>query len=380
MMSMVFNEDQRILQDSVRAFCHENAPVSELRRVRDEKDEDGFSRSLWQQMVALGWAGMTIPEEYGGFGFGYTGLEIVLEETGRTLVPTPLVSTVLFCATALHLGGSEAQKLSLLPKIAAGEVLLALAHEESALHNPVRVETQAVANTDGFTLNGKKCFVLDGHVADQLIVVARNSGEQEDTDGISLFLVDRQAPGVEVQRLNVVDSRNAANIGFANVQVPADALIGELGDGYSILEKVLDVARIGLAAEMLGNAQEIFDRVIEYLKQREQFGIPIGAFQGLQHRAAHMYSELELCRSAVRRAFSELDGAQEEIPVLASIAKAKLAEVLEDISNEGVQMHGGIGMTDEFDIGFFLKRARVVQALLGDANFHRDRYASLNGF
>ncbi len=379
-MPMVLNEDQRMLLVSVRAFCQENAPVSELRRVRDEQDEDGFSRALWQQMVALGWAGMTIPEQYGGFGFGYTGLEIVLEETGRTLVPTPLLATVLLCGTLLNLGGSEAQKSTLLAKIAAGEVLMALAHEEGPLHNPVRVATKAQANADGFIITGSKCFVLDGHVADQLIVVARTSGEQDSADGISLFLVERTAPGVDVQRLDLVDSRNAANIHFSNVQVPKDALIGELGSGYSILEKVLDVARIGLAAEMLGNAQEVFDRVIEYLKQREQFGVLIGAFQGLQHRAAHMYSELELCRSAVRRAFSELDGAQEEIPVLASIAKAKLSEVLEDVSNEGVQMHGGIGMTDEFDIGFFLKRARVAQALFGDANFHRDRYACLNGF
>ena len=379
-MSMVLSEDQLMLQESVRGFCQEHAPVSELRRVRDEQDEDGFSRALWQQMVALGWAGMTVPEEYGGFGFGYTGLEIVLEQTGRTLVPTPLVATVLLCATAVHLGGSEAQKSTLLPKIAAGELLMALAHEESALHQPARIATKALATEQGFTLDGAKCFVLDGHVADQLIVVARTSGEQDDTNGLSLFLVDRKTPGVEVQRLNVVDSRNAANIHFNAVQLSGDALIGELNNGYEVLEKVLDVGRIGLAAEMLGNAQEVFDRVIDYLKQREQFGVLIGAFQGLQHRAAHMYSELELCRSAVRRAFSELDGEQEEIPVLASIAKAKLSEVLEDISNEGVQMHGGIGMTDEFDIGFYLKRARVVQTLLGDANFHRDRYASLNGF
>lgn len=379
-MSMVFNEDQLMLQDSVRCFCQKNASVAELRRVRDEHDANGFSQTLWQQMVALGWAGMTIPEAYGGFGFGYTGLEIVLEETGRTLVPTPLVSTVLLCANALNLGGNEAQKLSLLPKIAAGELIMALAHEETALHQPTRVATTASRVGEGFVLNGAKTFVLDGHVADQLIVVARTSGQRDAPEGISLFLVDRKAPGVEVQRLNIVDSRNAARITFSDVRVSAQALLGEQDNGYCVLEKTLDVGRIGLAAEMLGNAQEVFDRTIDYLKQREQFGVLIGAFQGLQHRAAHMYSELELCRSAVRRAFSELDGAQEDIPVLASIAKAKLSEVLENISNEGVQMHGGIGMTDEFDIGFFLKRARVVQALLGDANFHRDRYAALNGF
>lgn len=379
-MSMVLNEDQIMLKESARDFCRANAPVSELRRLRDSKDPVGFSRELWEQMVALGWAGMTIPEEFGGFGFGYGGLEVVLEETGRNLVPSPLVATVLLCATAVNLGGNQAQKSALLPAIAAGELLMALALEESAFHQPTRIACSAVKNGTGFALNGQKTFVLDGHVADKLIVVARTSGARDDPNGISLFVVDRDAQGLSISRSQMVDSRNAANVRLHNVQVGQQALLGELDKGYALLEKTLDVGRIGVAAEMLGNAQEVFDRIIDYLKQREQFGVLIGAFQGLQHRAATMYSELELCRSAVRRAFDELDGAQEDVPALASVAKAKLSEILGLISNEGVQMHGGIGMTDEFDIGFYLKRARVVQALLGDAAFHRDRYASLNGF
>jgi alkylation response protein AidB-like acyl-CoA dehydrogenase len=379
-MTMLLSEDQRMLQESARDFCRENAPVSELRRVRDSRDPDGFSRQLWQQMVALGWAGMTIPEEFGGFGFGYGGLEVVLEETGRNLVPSPLVATVLLCATAINLGGSHTQKSTLLPAIAQGELLMALALEETPFHQPTKIACTAKPQGKGYVLNGTKTFVLDGHIADKLIVAARTSGAIDDAKGISLFLLDRTADGVVVARSEMVDSRNAANIRFDNVHLEADALMGEFDNGYAILEKTLDVARIGIAAEMLGNAQEVFDRIIDYLKQREQFGVLIGAFQGLQHRAATMYSELELCRSAVRRAFAELDGAQEDVPALASIAKAKLSEVLGVISNEGVQMHGGIGMTDEFDIGFYLKRARVVQALLGDAAFHRDRYARLNGF
>lgn len=379
-MSMVMNEEQLLLKRSAQDFCRTNAPVSELRRVRDSQDPDGFSRALWQQMVALGWAGMTIPEQYGGFGFGYGGLEIVLEQTGRNLVPSPLVATVLLCATALNLGASHAQKSALLPAIAAGELLMALALEESAFHQPTHIACSAEQLGAGFVLNGQKCFVLDGHVADKLIVVARTSGAHDDAEGISLFLVDRHAKGLSVLRTQMVDSRNAANVLLHNVYVERAALLGELDKGYGILETTLDVGRIGVAAEMLGNAQEVFDRIIDYLKQREQFGVLIGAFQGLQHRAATMYSELELCRSAVRRAFAELDGTQEDVPALASIAKAKLSEVLGLISNEGVQMHGGIGMTDEFDIGFYLKRARVVQALLGDAPFHRARYARLNGF
>lgn len=379
-MSMVLNEDQVMLKDAARDFCRANAPVNELRRVRDSQDPDGFSRELWRQMVALGWAGMTIPVEYGGFGFGYGGLEVVLEETGRNLVPSPLVATVVLCGTAITLGGNEAQKALLLPSIAAGELIMALALEETAFHNPTRIACNATRQGTGFVLNGEKTFVLDGHVADKLIVVARTSGAQDDANGISLFLVDRGTQGLSVSRSEMVDSRNVANVQLHNVQVGEEALLGALDEGYEILEKTLDVGRIGVAAEMLGNAQEVFDRIIDYLKQRKQFGVLIGAFQGLQHRAATMYSELELCRSAVRRAFAELDGAQEDVPALASVAKAKLSEILGIISNEGVQMHGGIGMTDEFDIGFYLKRARLVQALLGDAAFHRDRYGSLNGF
>ena len=379
-MSMVLNEDQLMLKESARDFCQANAPVSQLRRLRDSQDPEGFSRDLWQQMVALGWAGMTIPEEFGGFGFGYGGLEVVLEETGRNLVSSPLVATVLLCATALNLGGNQAQKSALLPAIAAGELLMALALEETAFHHPTRIACSAHSQGTGFVLNGQKTFVVDGHIADKLIVVARTSGERDNSAGISLFLVDRAAPGLSVSRTEMVDSRNAANLQLRDVHVSQEALLGELGKGYELLEKVLDVGRIGLAAEMLGNAQEVFDRIIDYLQQREQFGVLIGAFQGLQHRAATMYSELELCRSTIRRAFSELDAAQEDVPALASVAKAKLSEILDLVSNEGVQMHGGIGMTDEFDIGFYLKRARVVQAMLGDAAFHRDRYASLNGF
>ena len=379
-MAMVLSDEQRLLQTSVRDFCHSVATVSVLRHLRDTQDADGFSRSVWTQMVELGWAGMTIPEEYGGFEFGYGGLEVVLEETGRTLVPTPLVSTVLLGAAAIMLGGTPAQKATLLPAIAAGERLVSLALEETPFHNPTRIATRAQEQGAGFVLNGCKTLVLDGHVADTLIVVARTAGERDDVHGISLFLVDRHAQGVHVSRLNMVDSRNAAQIHFANVTLGAEALLGTLHDAHAVLERTLDIGRIGLAAEMLGNAQEVFDRILVYLKQREQFGVLIGAFQGLQHRAATMYSELELCRSVVRRAFSALDDGEDCVAELASIAKAKLSEVLMLVSNEGVQMHGGIGMTDEFDIGFFLKRARVAQALLGDAAWHRDRYARLKGF
>ncbi|TFH74717.1 acyl-CoA dehydrogenase [Gammaproteobacteria bacterium LSUCC0112] len=381
-MSLVLNEDQLMLQESARTFCREQAPVAVLRSMRDTRDSIGYPKALWQSMVELGWAGMAIPEAFGGFEFGYSGLGIVLEETGRTLVPTPLVSTVLLSATAINLAGNDEQKSRLLPAVVAGESVIAFALEETTFHNPARVALRAVKTAEGYVLDGQKKFVLDAAAADSFVVVARSAGKPGDTDGISLFVVDANTPGITRQPLSMVDSRSAANVSFDKVAVPASALLGNEGAAWPALERTLDIARIGLSAEMLGSIQEVFERVVDYLRQRTQFGVQIGAFQALQHRAALMYSEIELCKSLVRKALSELDRGDEteDIAALASMCKAKLSEVSALISNEGVQMHGGIGMTDEFDLGFFLKRARVAQQTLGDALLHRDRYASLRGF
>ena len=381
-MSLVLNEDQLMLQESARTFCREQAPVAVLRTMRDNKDPLGYPKALWQSMVELGWTGMAIPEEFGGFDFGYSGLGIVLEETGRTLVPTPLVSTVLLSATAINLAGNHEQKSLLLPPVVAGESVVAFALEETSFHDPAKVALSAVKTSDGYLLDGKKKFVLDAAAADQFVVVARSAGKAGEHYGISLFVVDANTPGITVQPLSMVDSRSAGNVNFDNVSVPSDSLLGEEGGSWSTLERTLDIARIGLSAEMLGSIQEVFERIVDYLKQRTQFGVQIGAFQSLQHRAALMYSEIELCKSLVRKALNELDRGREaeDIQALASMCKAKLSEVSALITNEGVQMHGGIGMTDEFDLGFFLKRARVAQQTLGDALFHRDRYAALRGF
>mgnify|MGYP003684946329 FL=1 len=382
-MALVLSEDQQLLKDSAKNFCEQNAPVSVLRGLRDSKDEQGYDQMIWSQMIELGWAGMAIPEAYGGFDFGYGGLGVVLEETGKTLVSSPLISTVLVGATAIVQLGSETQKQDLLPKIVAGELLIALALDEHTSHKPSRIATTATKIDGGYCLNGSKTFVLDGHIANRLIVVARTSGETDGEQGITLFLVDANAKGLNVARTIMVDSRNSSNIQFNKVAVAEDALLGELGQGFNGLDSVLDIARIGIAAEMLGSMQAVFESIVEFLKQREQFGVLIGSFQGLQHRAAEMYSEIELCKSAVRAALAGLDDpdtTQAEIAELASMTKAKLSEVFFLVSNEGIQMHGGIGMTDEFDVGFFIKRARVAQQFLGDASFHRDRYATLNGF
>ena len=382
-MSLVLSEDQQLLKDSAKAFVDQNAPVSVLRGLRDSKDAQGYDQNLWRQMLELGWAGMAIPEAYGGFEFGYGGLGVVLEESGRTLVSSPLIATVLLGASAINELGSDAQKSEFLSQVVSGELLLALAIDEKPHHRPCRIETSAVKSGEGYVLNGCKTFVLDGHIANKLVVVARTAGAIDDEAGLSVFLVDAAAEGVSINRSWMVDSRNSAMLSLNDVKVGADALLGAEGDAYTSLTRVLDIGRIGVAAEMLGSMQQAFEITLDYLKQREQFGVLIGSFQGLQHRAAEMYSEIELCKSAVRAALAALDDADKtdaDIAEFASIAKAKLSEVATLVSNEAVQMHGGIGMTDEYDIGFYMKRARVAAAFLGDALFHRERYASLNGF
>ena len=381
-MPMILNEEQNMLKDTARDFCANSMPISQLRSLRDGNSADGFDRDTWKAMVELGWAGIPFPEAFGGLAFGYKGLGVVTEETGRTLGASPLFASVWVCGTALNLGGSDEQRSQLLPGICSGERLMALALEESHRHEPYGAATAAQASGDGFVLNGRKVFVLDGHVADRLIVVARTSGEPGARDGLSLFIVDSQAPGVDVRPTSMVDSRNAANVELADVRVGAGALLGVAGKGADVLDPTLDIARIGMAAEMLGGLQECFERTVAYLKEREQFGVPIGSFQALKHRAANMFCEVELSKSCVLEALTALDESREpgEIARLASLAKTKVGETYNLVSREGIQMHGGIGMTDEFDIGFFLKRAAVSEQTFGDINFHRNRYGELEGY
>ncbi|MDX1733964.1 MAG: acyl-CoA dehydrogenase [Halioglobus sp.] len=379
-MALVLNEEQRLLRDTAKDFLDANAPVEALRKLRDSKDAVGYSPELWREMAAMGWANIILPEEYGGLGFGFLGLGVVMEESGRTLAASPLFATAVVGATALLLGGSEAQKQQLLPAIAEGDLTLALALEESHHHHPTSIATTAQAQDGGFLLTGEKVFVLDGHSADKLIVVARSSGSERDAAGLSLFLVDRDAPGVTVQRTVMADSRNAANITLDKVAVDAGNLLGTEGDGWSILEPLLDRARVAIAAEMMGYALECFERTVEYLKERQQFGALIGSFQALQHRAAYMQTEIELCRSVLLQALSSVDETPEQLPLLASLAKTKLNDLAQLVTNEAVQMHGGIGVTDELEIGFFLKRARVAIQIFGDSGYHKDRYATLCGY
>jgi alkylation response protein AidB-like acyl-CoA dehydrogenase len=379
-MPLVLNEEQSLLRDSARGFLAKNAPVAHLRKLRDSHDETGFSRDLWKQFAEMGFAGILVPEEFGGSSLGHVEAGVVMEELGRTLAPTPFLSTALLCATALARAGSDAQRREYLAKIAAGEKIGAFAVDENSKHNPRKIALSAKRSGNGFSLNGDKGFVVDGHVADFLIVAARTSGEPGETKGLTLFIVDPKTKGVERERTVMVDSHNAARIKFDNVQVDADAVLGEVDGGWKIIEGVLNVGRAAVASELSGAGEEAFQRTVEYLKQRKQFGKTIGEFQGLQHRAANLYGEIEITKAAVLKALQTLDENFDHAGMIVSIAKARAGASATLAVQEAVQMHGGMGMTDEFDIGFFMKRVRVGQELFGDSNFHADQLARLNRY
>ncbi|MBK6512311.1 MAG: acyl-CoA dehydrogenase family protein [Haliea sp.] len=379
-MPLVLNEEQQLLKSTAEEFFRHKAPVSALRSLRDTRDVNGFSLPLWQEIVAMGWAGASLPEQYGGLGLGFTELGVVLQASGRTLVASPLLSSVVLCASAIVLGGNEMQKSALLPRIASGDLLLSLALQEGPHHNPSAVATTATVHAGGYLLNGSKVHVLDGHVAEQFIVAARTAGANSDEHGISLFLVKRDRSGVSVERRAMVDSRNMAAVRLQDVVVSAADLLGELHNGYPLLCRVLDRGNIALAAEMLGSLQAAFERTLDYLKQRKQFGEFIGSFQALQHRAAKMFCEIELSKSVVLKALQAIDEDADNLSLMASLAKAQVAETFRLVSDEAIQMFGGIGMTDDEDIGFYLKRARVAQQTLGDEHYHVQRYATLRGY
>lgn len=384
-MAIVLNDTQDMLRDSALTFLRENAPISALRAMRDSGDPVGFSRELWQRFADLGLAGVLVPEAYGGSGLGVVEAGVIMEAIGRTLAPSPFLSTAVLGASLLTHFGDDAQRDALLPAIAAGRHLTALALDEAGKHRPFRLSTRATADAGGYRIDGSKQLVVDGHVADTLIVAARTAdaqaGQSEDTQGITLLLVPRTSRGVQIERVVLADATQAARIVFEGVQVPAGAVLGDVDGGGAILERALDIGRAVLSSELLGIADEAFARTLAYLKERRQFGKIIGEFQALQHRAAHLFTELELTRAIVLRCQQRLDESAPDGPeALASAAKAKAGETATLAVQEGVQMHGGIGMTDEFEIGFFMKRARTAQEWLGDANFHADRWARLRGY
>ncbi len=373
----VLTEEQSMLRDSARTWIQEKSPVTAFRKVRDAGLPLGYDPAAFAEMAEMGWTGVIIPEEYGGSDFGYLSLGLVLEETGRTLTASPILSSALAAASAIILGGSTAQKEAWLPKIASGEAVGTLAIDEGPHHNPSKVAVTAARAGAGYTVSGAKTFVLEGMAANVFVVSARTSGADGDKDGVSLFLVAADAKGVSRKALKLADSRGAANVTFDGA---AADLLGEEGKGYELLEKVLDRARAGLAAEMLGSAVQAFETTLDYLKVRVQFGQVIGSFQALQHRAAKMFTDLELARSCVEAALAAIDNNSPDVPELVSLAKAKMGDTLHLVSNEMVQMHGGIGMTDAHDAGLYLKRARAAEATYGGQSYHRDRYARIQGY
>ena len=373
----VLSEEQSMLRDSARTWVQEKSPVTAFRKMRDSNAPLGYDPSAFAEMAEMGWTGVIIPEAYGGSEFGYLGLGLILEETGRTLTASPLLSSALAAASAIILGGSEGQKSEYLPAIASGELVGTLAIDEGAHHAPEKVALAAKKSGSGYSLTGTKTFVLEGMAAGLFVVSARTSGKPGETDGISLFLVKADGKGVSRKALKLADSRGAANVTFDGAE---GALLGEEGKGWPLLEKTLDRARAGLAAEMLGAAIQAFETTLDYLKVRVQFGQVIGSFQALQHRAAKMFTDLELSRSCVEAALQAIDDDSADVPELVSLAKAKMGDTLHLVSNEMVQMHGGIGMTDAHDAGLYLKRARAAEATYGGQAYHRDRYARINGY
>ncbi len=364
-----------MLKQTAADFVRKESPISRLRQLRDSADAEGFSRGLWRKMAELGWQGILIPEAYGGLGMGYLDMACVLEECGRALLPEPLLSTVLLGGNAVLLAGTEEQKSDILPGVADGSRLLALAyHERETRYDFRQVAARAEVKGDGWLLSGEKVLVWNGQSADTLIVSARSA------ENLSLFLVSPDAAGVTVVRQSTMHLRPAAVVRFDGVELGPQSRLGLDDDAAAALEEVIDRATVGLCAEMLGATQAAAEMTLEYLKTREQFGVPIGSFQALKHRAAKLFIETELARSALLGACEALDEGRADAAALVSVAKAQCSETAVLAGYEGIQMHGGIGMTDEHDIGFFAKRARGDELTFGDADYHRDRFARLNGF
>ncbi len=380
-MQLSLTEDQAMLAQTASAFIEEHSPVSRLRKLRDDKDERGYSQSLYRQMAELGWTSIPFAERDGGLGMGLAGAILVTEALGRGLAPEPYLASVVLAGQVLSLAGNDAQRSTWLTPLIAGEKVLTLAYQEAgSRYDANHITTRVEASGNNYVLRGKKIQVLAGAHADAFIVSARSAGADDAREGVSLFLVPANTPKLKVARQYRIDSQNTALVELDGVEVPAAALIGKLGASAALLENVIDRATVALAGEMLGGMSEAFDRTIQYLKERKQFNQPIGSFQALKHRAAKMFIELELARSATLAAARAIDAESPDARQLVSVAKARASDAYVLIANEAVQMFGGIGMTDEHDIGFFMKRARVCELSFGDAAYHRDRFAAASGY
>ncbi len=380
-MQLALTDDQTMVAQTASTFLAEHASLARLRQLRDTKDERGYSLEVYRQMAELGWTAMPFAEADGGLEMGLAGTILVTEAMGRALAPEPLISSIILAGRALAKGGSEEVKQTWLGPAIEGEKVLAMAYQErGARYHLQHCQTRAARTATGYTLNGEKVLVSAGPLADAFVVVARTHGEVADDAGITLFLVSAETPGLRITRQWLVDSSSAAIVALNDVEVGEDAVIGNAGDGLPLLEAVIDEGTVALCGEMLGGMCEAFDRTMAYLKDRKQFDAVLGSFQALKHRAAYLFIEIELARSAAMAAARAMDAEEANAKALVSDAKARCSEAYFNIASEAVQMHGGIGMTDEHEIGFFLKRARVVEMTFGDAAYHRNRYATLNGY
>ncbi len=380
-MQIVLTEDQELLAKTAADFAAEHSPIKRVRDLRDSNDPLGYSRALWKQMAELGWVGIPFPEAVGGAGMGLAELAVVLEALGRSLVPEPFLSTVLLAGEAISRHGDDAVRAEWLPRIVRGEAVMACAYPETTSRYALsQVATRCEAAGSGFRITGEKSHVLDAAGCDGFLVSARSAGADNDPQGIELFAVSADAPGVEIVGQTRVDHRNCAIVRLQGVEVAGDARVGAPGRGHTVLEDVVDRATVGLCAEMLGGMSRAFEMTLAHLKEREQFGAPIGSFQALKHRAAELFVEIELVRSCVMAAARAVDAEASDARKLVSLAKARCSDAFVLAGNEGVQMFGGVGMTDEYDIGFYLKRARVAEMTFGDAAYHRSRWAQLSGY
>ena len=370
-MNFAFSEEQEELRRTVRAFLEAKSPETEVRRLMETTE--GYDPAVWQQMGAeLGLQGLIIPEEHGGSGFSYVELGVVLEEMGRALLAAPFFSTVVLAGNALLHSGDEAARAEYLPRIASGEAIATLAFTEPAgKWDESGITTPATRKGDGWVINGTKSFVLDGHTADLILVAARTDA------GVSLFAVDGQAPGLTRTPLSTMDmTRKQAKLEFADV--PA-RLVGTDGGGWGVLSTVLDLAAVGLAAEMVGGAQKVLEMSVEYAKVRVQFGRPIGSFQAIKHKCADMLLEVESAKSAAYYAMWCAAELNDELPSVASLAKAYCSEAYFHATAENIQIHGGIGFTWEHPAHLYFKRAKSSELLFGDPTYHRELLAQRIG-
>ncbi len=376
-MDLGFDESQQMLKNSAREFLEQECPTSLVRAM--EEDERGYTPELWQKIADLGWLGLALPEQYGGMGLTYFDLVLLLEEMSRAMLPGPFFATMVLGGMTTLVGGTEAQKQEYLPKIAKGDIIVTLAlTEPSATYEPSGIQTAAKAQDSSYVLNGTKLFVPDAQVADSLIVAARTQGSGDPAQGITLFLVDAKAPGITITPLKTIAADKQAEVELKDVTVPASAVLGQVDQGWTTIARILEMAAVGKCAEMLGGADRVLEMTVDYVKERVQFGRPIGSFQAIQHHCANMATDVEGCRyvayQAAWRVSENLPAARE-----VAIAKAWVSDAYQRVCALAHQSHGAMGFTKEYDLQLFTRRAKVAETVYGDSDYHREQVAQSLG-